>query len=134
MSAINTDALKYGVIGLSFLLAYLSYLLLKSEQNRDVSRPAFITAIYVFIGFSLVLCCIGLFSEFHKGKTQNSCEKERDSYKAQLESTSHIIEALLEAKIGQINSLPEGDPVVKGIKNTLNSLDQSIKKELGKVD
>lgn len=57
------DILQIGVIGLGFLLAVLSYHLLTKEQKQHTPRPNIINSIYVFMGFSLVLCVIGIFSQ-----------------------------------------------------------------------
>lgn len=48
----NMDVLKIlqiGVIGLGFLLALLSYLLLMKEQKQDKPRPDILKSIYVFM-------------------------------------------------------------------------------------
>ena len=56
--------LGYGVLGLGFLLALLAYHLLSKEQGKQTPRPDAFRAIYVFMGFSLVLCILGLVSQF----------------------------------------------------------------------
>lgn len=63
------NILGYGVIGLGFLLANLSYRLLVKEQRVERPRKQIIRSIYAFMSFSLVLCAGGLFSEFYKGST-----------------------------------------------------------------
>ncbi len=55
--------LQYGVIGLGFLLALLSYHLLRKEQAHEPPRRPIINAIYAFMSFSVILCLVGLLSE-----------------------------------------------------------------------
>jgi hypothetical protein len=60
--------LSYGVIGLGFLLAWLAYALLTKEQARETARHNILRAIYVFMGFSLLLCGAGIFGQWvHNG-------------------------------------------------------------------
>jgi hypothetical protein len=60
MENINVyEILSYGVIGLGFLLALLAYRLLTREQKQENPRNAILTAIYIFMVFSVVLCIIG---------------------------------------------------------------------------
>lgn len=68
-----SNILGYGVIGLGFLLAYLSYRLLTKEQNRKGDpRKGILTATYFFMGFSIVLCVIGFFSEKNSSITNSN--------------------------------------------------------------
>jgi len=60
--------LKFGVIGLGFLLAFLSYNLLRKEQKRELPRKILLNSILIFMVFSVIICSIGLFSEFLKRK------------------------------------------------------------------
>ncbi|MEN8167570.1 MAG: hypothetical protein ABFR65_08870 [Pseudomonadota bacterium] len=66
------EILSYGVIGLGFLLAVLSYLLLLKEQKLKDPRPPMLHAINRFMMFSIVLCSIGIASEIAKGFSNNS--------------------------------------------------------------
>lgn len=59
--------LGLGVIGLGFLLALLAYWLLRQEQARENPNPAVLRAIYLFMGFSIVLCLIGIVSQYVDG-------------------------------------------------------------------
>jgi hypothetical protein len=70
------EILGYGVIGLGFLLAVLAYWLLTKEQKKDKVRKPMISAIHVFMGFSVFLCVLGLASEFIKGR-EPPAEDER---------------------------------------------------------
>ncbi|MES9991243.1 MAG: hypothetical protein ABW098_04780 [Candidatus Thiodiazotropha sp.] len=85
----NIDVLKIlqiGVIGLGFLLAVLSYLLLMKEQKQEKPRPEILKSIYVFMSFSLGLCLLGIASQaidMNKGhqlpqSTSHTAETERD--------------------------------------------------------
>jgi hypothetical protein len=60
--------LGYGVLGLGFLLALLAYRLLSKEQGKQTPHPDAFRAIYVFMGFSLALCILGLVSQFFDGQ------------------------------------------------------------------
>jgi hypothetical protein len=51
-------ALNYGVIGLGFLLAFLSFWLLRKAQ-KDLYTP-----IYAFMAFSIFVIILGLLSEY----------------------------------------------------------------------
>lgn len=50
------EVLRLGAIGLSFVLAFLAYRVLKTEQARTSVRKQLLAAAYVFMAFSLVLC------------------------------------------------------------------------------
>lgn len=60
------EFIKYGVIGLGFLLAVLSYMLLVKEQKNEHPRKSMLYSIGVFMAFSLMICSIGLISELIK--------------------------------------------------------------------
>jgi hypothetical protein len=55
--------LRYGVIGLGFLLALLAYRLLVREQHSVSPRPSMLAAINRFTIFAVVLVGLGLASE-----------------------------------------------------------------------
>lgn len=57
------EILKYGVIGLGFLLSFLAYRLLSQEQKIEVPRKPILVSIYVFMTFAITLCMIGFFSK-----------------------------------------------------------------------
>jgi hypothetical protein len=67
MSTIDpTKVLSYGAIGLGFLLAFLAYSLILSEQKQDRPRRSIIRTIYFFMVFSFTLCLLGFGSELWK--------------------------------------------------------------------
>jgi hypothetical protein len=67
MSSIDpAKVLSYGAIGLGFLLAFLAYSLILSEQRRDRPRRSIIRTIYSFMIFSFTLCLLGFGSEMWK--------------------------------------------------------------------
>lgn len=55
--------LNYGITGLGAYLACLAYQLLVQEQKREHFRSNVYRSACVFMGFSLVLCVLGLASE-----------------------------------------------------------------------
>jgi hypothetical protein len=69
MSSIDPGKiLSYGAIGLGFLLALLSYMLLASEQKRVAPRVPMIQAIYAFMSFAFLLSILGFGSEYLKDR------------------------------------------------------------------
>lgn len=60
------DLLGFGITGFGLALAILTYKLLAAEQAIQKPRARMITAIYVFMVFSLVLSGGGLFYEIEK--------------------------------------------------------------------
>ncbi|MFL5739901.1 MAG: hypothetical protein ACJ75B_06765 [Flavisolibacter sp.] len=58
------EILKYGIIGLGAILAFLAYLLLTQEQKKSEPRSQILTATYVFMTFSLLLIHLGIFSDW----------------------------------------------------------------------
>src|SRR5262245_54273185 len=56
--------LGLGVIGLGFLLALLAYQLLRQEQAKAQTNPDVLRSIYFFMGFSVILCVIGIVSQY----------------------------------------------------------------------
>jgi hypothetical protein len=58
--------LGYGVAGLGFLLAVLAYMLLRNEQHNPEPRPSMLRSIGFFMGFSVVLCVLGLIAQFFR--------------------------------------------------------------------
>jgi hypothetical protein len=65
-------ALRYGAIGLGFVLAVLSYRLLRREQDRDVPNAPAFTAIYIYMLFSLLLAVVGFAAEYAKNQHQGA--------------------------------------------------------------
>ncbi len=114
MGNINiTSILRIGVIGLGFLLALFAYRLLSRElqnqkEKKILERDPSINMIYAFMGFSIVLCLIGIVSEViheRSGKDDSALESviaEREGLKTKLgkkeETFSNKINDLTEAK------------------------------------
>lgn len=79
--------LRYGVIGLSFLLAYLAYGLLQAEARREEPRASMTSLVKAFMAFSVVLSVVGLTAqlaplvlsaESTRAVTQSAILRERD--------------------------------------------------------
>jgi hypothetical protein len=78
------NILGYGVIGLGFLLAFFAYCLLAREQQKaEASRPV-LTAIYVFMLFSVVLCGAGFASEYIRYRTDPKLSAKVESLEGEL--------------------------------------------------
>lgn len=73
--------LGYGVIGLGFLLALLSYRLLSKEQQRDQPRLVMLRSIMIFMAFSIALCVVGLCSNFLDENPQKKVDDSQDTFK-----------------------------------------------------
>lgn len=54
------DILGMGSTGLGFLLAFLAFRMLRSEQHKESVRKPMLYAVFVFMAFSLALCLIGI--------------------------------------------------------------------------
>ena len=71
------EILKYGIIGLGAILAFLAYLLLTQEQKKTEPRSKILTATYVFMTFSLILIASGIFSDWsHSYQTPTKTTNE----------------------------------------------------------
>src|ERR1700761_8938825 len=68
------EILKYGIIGLGALLGILTYFLLSKEQGNKIVRPSMLTAIYVFMGFSIILIIFGLLAPNKDNAIQQSSQ------------------------------------------------------------
>ena len=71
-----TKILSYGAIGLGFLLAFLAFTLLRSEQKRNAPNPVMVRAIYFFMLFAFLLSVVGFGSELLKAKPIQSVSPE----------------------------------------------------------
>lgn len=60
------EILRYGIIGLGAILAFLAYSLLIQEQRKPKPRRQILTATYIFMAFSLLLIGLGIFSDWSK--------------------------------------------------------------------
>ncbi len=113
--------LEYGIIGLGFLLAFLSFLLLKKALNEN-SKPALIKPIYVFMFFSLALCAVGIIDKFAPASQESSTSyrKEIDDLKKvnnELISELNTIEADNNSKQDQITELQDLLPNFKTVQD-----------------
>lgn len=122
MSVNVAEVLRYGAIGLGFLLAFLTYLLLRREQANEQPRRQFLTPIYVFMAFSLVLCGAGFTLEY-----------SQNAEKSDLLAAQAVVQALLEQKVGALDRLQAMDPgsesyfdLVAEITRQLSSIDESL--------
>ena len=57
------QVLKYGLVGLSFLLAFLAFRLLWSEHRRPQVRASALTATYVFMIFALAMFALAVWRQ-----------------------------------------------------------------------
>jgi hypothetical protein len=62
------QVLQIGVIGLGFLLALLAYRLLSREQSRGKPNADILAQVRTYMIFSLLLCALGLLSEYLKDR------------------------------------------------------------------
>lgn len=56
--------LKYGLVGLSFLLAFLAFRLLWSEHRRPQIRAGAVAATYVFMIFALAMFALATWRQY----------------------------------------------------------------------
>jgi hypothetical protein len=63
------EILKIGSIGLGFLLALMSYMLLKKEQEKDKPNKSVLNTTRTFMLFSILIMLLGIISEFFKTKS-----------------------------------------------------------------
>jgi hypothetical protein len=149
------DFLTYGAIGLGLGLAVLAYLLLRKEQEIVEPRTKIIKAIYVFMGFALLLTAGGFMGEYLKSEATavdplraQLKEKDRrvleieEQYRQvtqQLSSSRDSIEMLLDLKDGKIARLRDIDPsspgyvaLIREIQNDLEQIDRNMKKVINK--
>ena len=55
------EILSYGMPGLGFLLALFTYGLIKLEQKKSKPRKSILVAIYVFMGFAVIIFFAGTY-------------------------------------------------------------------------
>ena len=150
----NHEFLKYGAIGLSFLLAFLSFHLLYKEQNKKSPNKQIMFSIYFFMAFSLILCFVGFSLDFFKENNNlkvqiNTSEEKIKIIEAQnqlkqiqkdLKDTQRRISDILSAKSGLIEQLelvttPEENAkkffakIVENLKNIDKTIKDSLKTE-----
>jgi hypothetical protein len=72
------DILKYGATGLSALLFFFAYLLLRKQSSREKSDVKVLREIRIYMFISVFLAMISLASSFFC--TQDTSAKTRDAY------------------------------------------------------
>ena len=55
------EILSYGMPGLGFLLALFTFGLIKLEQKKSRPRKPILIAIYVFMGFAVIIFLMGTY-------------------------------------------------------------------------
>ena len=55
------EILSYGMPGLGFLLALFTFGLIKLEQKKSKPRKSILIAIYVFMGFAVIIFLMGTY-------------------------------------------------------------------------
>lgn len=149
MDKINLfELLSYGAIGLGCILAVLAYFLLKNEQKQKDIRGQMLTAIYVFMGFSVLLVLMGFVSEYFQdsklraklNETEHALvalEKENDRIKDRLSTSREVLDVLMEQKTGKVTRLSELNPsepayfaLVREIQNDLAKIDEALEKAI----
>lgn len=150
----NHEFLKYGAIGLSFLLAFLSFHLLYKEQAKKAPNRQIMLSIYLFMAFSLILCFAGFSLDFFKENNilkvqmNNSEEKikvietqnQLKQIQKELKETQRRISDILSAKSGLIEQLelvttPEENAkkffnkIIDNLKNIDKTIKESLKTE-----
>jgi hypothetical protein len=136
------NLLSYGAIGLGLALAILAYLLLRTEQQVARPRKPIITAIYVFMCFSLVLSAAGFVSEYLRSDAATIPDlrdelAEKTKTLTNLSSSRQVLNALMDVKGGKIERLKRLDPrdpsyvpLVQEIQRDLEDIDENIRKAL----
>lgn len=98
----NFDVVKIlsaGVMGFGFLLAFLAYRLLEKIQDHPVPDQSVLTSVYYFMGFSILLCVIGLASTLlDQRRSQKQCENELTDLKGKFDAFINSRERL--TKVG----------------------------------
>mgnify|MGYP006294034325 CR=1 FL=1 len=144
--------LSYGAIGLGLALSILSFNLIRLEQMRQTPRPLAYIAIYVYMGFTILLCSIGFVSEHLSqnkellmlmGKCQELTEMS-SKLRSHVINLEKVISKFDKMKSGlDLLTTIKGDKIarmsddlngkVKDIKQDLTVLNETIKSELNKV-
>jgi hypothetical protein len=99
------EILKLGFGGLAFLLAFLAFSLLSSEQKRNEPRPAQLKAISNYMTFSLLLGAMTVIGPFLPKFFE---EKPNPLMEAMLEQQKNRKPMPLEFVQNQINELTKG--------------------------
>src|SRR6516162_7649472 len=97
--------LNYGISGLGFLLAFLSFRLLSKEQSKRTPNSTIIRAIYVFQVFSVILILAGSFVEWYRAA--HSVDTQLETTKAQLAGLKIDYENALKSALTDRSDLEE---------------------------
>jgi len=149
------NLLVYGTIGLSLALAILTFRLLRAEQTVAVPRRSILTAIYIYMIFTLLLGMIGLTADIiNKNKDLIYLQAQVSEllgavqfYKdnvSKLQSVinkfdklKHALELLNKVKGDKINnwdSLDETDPsyliMMREIRKDLKNINDTVNQEI----
>jgi hypothetical protein len=149
------NLLVYGTIGLSLALAILTFRLLRAEQTVAVPRRSILTAIYIYMIFTLLLGMIGFTADvINKNKDLIYLQAQVSEllgavqfYKdniSKLQSVinkfdklKHALELLNKVKGDKINnwdSLDETDPsyliMMREIRKDLKNINDTVNQEI----
>jgi hypothetical protein len=151
-----TNFLAYGAIGLGLALAVLAYRLLSKEQQRTGQpRAPLLNAIYVFMGFTLLLAAGGFAGEYLKGDAAQisavraelkstagqlkDLQGKHDKMREGLNVSRAVVESLLDLKGGKVARLkrldqrsPEYFAMVNEIQMDLEKMDTLLRAALKK--
>jgi hypothetical protein len=113
------SALRYGAIGLGCILAVLSYILLRKEQDRDAHRPQTVTAIYIYMLFSFLLAAAGFAAEYLKNEQEavreaSQLKRQLQEAKDQIAAKDELLKSVAVATIVEQPSGPAGSQPVAG--------------------
>jgi hypothetical protein len=149
------NLLVYGTIGLSLALAILTFRLLRAEQAVTVPRRSILTAIYIYMIFTLLLGMIGFTAEIiNKNKDLIYLQAQVSEllgavqfYKDNItklqsvinkfDKLKHALELLNKVKGDKINnwdSLDETDPsyliMMREIRKDLKNINDTVNQEI----
>jgi len=149
------NLLVYGTIGLSLALAILTFRLLRAEQTVAVPRRSILTAIYIYMIFTLLLGMIGFTADvINKNKDLIYLQAQVSEllgavqfYKDNItklqsvinkfDKLKHALELLNKVKGDKINnwdSLDETDPsyliMMREIRKDLKNINDTVNQEI----
>lgn len=107
--------LKLGVIGLGFILAFMAFALLYREQRKPEPHSVVLRAIYIFMGFSLVLSGFGLYAQLGSDRSGHEFEilqREKDRLDASMAQT--------------LQALADKDELIAGLETETDALQNEL--------
>jgi hypothetical protein len=109
--------LRYGAIGLGLALSVLAFLLLRTEQKQAKPRRQILTAVYVFMSFSLLLSVGGFVSEYVRSQA-TADERAIEALNKKIDALNDDVKAKTEAlsKLSSARELFRGLLGLKGEK------------------